>query len=974
MSTTPQTKSHHSQASPTSPTTPPAPKELEPLESWAYPFTPLDANATVNQQTYFNALSHAEDGFYPLGANGIWHGGIHFGAGTAGSLKQEDGVRAIADGEVIAYRLDTKYAELKYSDGKVAMYSTGFVLVHHKLALPPVPVSTTSSTSGGTPASSSGSANSGSSNTSGTSQSNTPPKSPPADEVLDFYSLYMHQLDWAGYQAAEKNSGADGNTAASIQRMPFWQGQKHFKVGKKAPDTQSQPSKFSFAAPASASLSDSSSDLLSPGAPTGLFGANLQSGSSFNLADPNNSQQSSDPLGNFSLPNPTAAQSGNQSAANTAPAVQGIHIRKHANGELLGLLPQGSEIVVADTVVKGWAQIIKIVKGTPVGAVIGDPPDPAAATGWVFISQLESLIEPNPLDTVVVLDPPYPVTAGTVVGYLGEYQRYRDARALPQSPKRPVLHLEVFAGPTLDAFIKKSQDRAKSLPKTMLVVSAGATLVSRAASDRSVDQGLKLKLTADDPKSGPWAKVQPMQASAPSGSHGTGHTHHHAAETPQGDPLWVERAVAGTVTAEVTHGWNSFPLQLSNAKAPAAAFQDVFSQVELDGLDDSAKAVDDNKVHWWLITVGTGKGDSVSGWVSEKGHPDTQWQNPWAWPGFQTIDNTSVSIVNAFKRSLFVSGELLDGEEESFKPDAVSVNSSELITKLEKAIDRNADGMVTAQELAAAQSTPWLAEALSHFIVRYETEWGGGMGKWDALSSLMKDRGFIWQSELQRIQKLQWWDQAKAAKGFPADTAVYHFHPIGLIGNFAGASSGKIAWGAKVSLEFKQKVIQICKDLQVNPDYLMSAMAFESGETFRANVKNPHSGATGLIQFMPDIAPIYGTTTTALAAMTNVEQLDYVKKYFSDSIGKLHTLADVYMRIFWPKAIGKPEDYVIAEKWLKDHDGNYKLDKQGNKILNSVYTQNSGFDTNHDDKFTKGEAATLVQQKYDKGMGSGYYG
>lgn len=85
--------------------------------------------------------------------------------------------------------------------------------------------------------------------------------------------------------------------------------------------------------------------------------------------------------------------------------------------------------------------------------------------------------------------------------------------------------------------------------------------------------------------------------------------------------------------------------------------------------------------------------------------------------------------------------ELLDGEEESFKPDAVSVNGSELIRKLEKAIDRNADGTVTARELAAAQSMPLAGGGVVPFIVRYETEWGGGMGKWEALSSLMKERG-----------------------------------------------------------------------------------------------------------------------------------------------------------------------------------------------------------------------------------------
>ncbi|MGN6084121.1 hypothetical protein [Trinickia sp.] len=52
---------------------------------------------------------------------------------------------------------------------------------------------------------------------------------------------------------------------------------------------------------------------------------------------------------------------------------------------------------------------------------------------------------------------------------------------------------------------------------------------------------------------------------------------------------------------------------------------------------------------------------------------------------------------------------------------------------------------------------------------------------------IVKERAPIWQSELERIQKLQWWNQQVAAvKDFPSSSATaWHFHPIGLIGNFA---------------------------------------------------------------------------------------------------------------------------------------------------------------------------------------------
>ena len=49
----------------------------------------------------------AERGYYPLGRNGYWHLGVHFDVGTAGTMDQAY-VRCLADGEVVAYRIDTQ--------------------------------------------------------------------------------------------------------------------------------------------------------------------------------------------------------------------------------------------------------------------------------------------------------------------------------------------------------------------------------------------------------------------------------------------------------------------------------------------------------------------------------------------------------------------------------------------------------------------------------------------------------------------------------------------------------------------------------------------------------------------------------------------------------------------------------------------------------------------------------------------------
>ncbi|UJB14153.1 hypothetical protein [Xanthomonas translucens] len=124
-------------------------KKLAQISKLVYPFQksaeagkagakPTDID---DPQVYFDALSNAQDGFYPIGANGQWHGGIHFDTQTGNTLAQEEGIRCIGDGEVVAYRIDSKYPNVDFSAGK-ATYSRGFVLVRHRLELPPAPKQT----------------------------------------------------------------------------------------------------------------------------------------------------------------------------------------------------------------------------------------------------------------------------------------------------------------------------------------------------------------------------------------------------------------------------------------------------------------------------------------------------------------------------------------------------------------------------------------------------------------------------------------------------------------------------------------------------------------------------------------------------------------------------------------------------------------------------------------------------------------
>lgn len=162
----------------------------------------------------------------------------------------------------------------------------------------------------------------------------------------------------------------------------------------------------------------------------------------------------------------------------------------------------------------------------------------------------------------------------------------------------------------------------------------------------------------------------------------------------------------------------------------------------------------------------------------------------------------------------------------------------------------------------------------------------------------------------------------------------------------------QLAWGRKVSQAFRDRLFEICQTLGVEPDYLMVCMAFESAETFSPSIKNAAgSGATGLIQFMPNTAKSLGTTTAALAAMTAEQQLEWVLAYFLPYKGRLKTLADVYMAILWPAAIGKADGWTLWDEASRP----------------TTYRQNAGLDLNKDGKITKAEAAAKVLAKLERG-------
>ena len=124
----------------------------------------------------------------------------------------------------------------------------------------------------------------------------------------------------------------------------------------------------------------------------------------------------------------------------------------------------------------------------------------------------------------------------------------------------------------------------------------------------------------------------------------------------------------------------------------------------------------------------------------------------------------------------------------------------------------------------------------------------------------------------------------------------------------------------------------------------MIVMNNESG--LDSTIKNPFGSATGLIQFTEATAKDLGTTTAALKLMSNVDQLDYVKKYFTKYgyYKKVQDVADAYLCVFYPAALYKDDNF---------------------KFPTWAVNANPIFDINKDGTLTKAEFKTYVNNKYN---------
>ena len=147
---------------------------------------------------------------------------------------------------------------------------------------------------------------------------------------------------------------------------------------------------------------------------------------------------------------------------------------------------------------------------------------------------------------------------------------------------------------------------------------------------------------------------------------------------------------------------------------------------------------------------------------------------------------------------------------------------------------------------------------------------------------------------------------------------------------------------------FTNKLNKIANELGVKSADLLTIMNFESRvDPTKYNTNG--SGAVGLIQFMPDTAAALGTSTTKLAKMSAVEQLDYVYLYYKQYIKPGASLGDLYLATFYPAALNKSDNFVIGRQGASG-------------VRGAIYSQNAAaLDINKDGVITVGDVRSAIK-------------
>ena len=430
---------------------------------------------------------------------------------------------------------------------------------------------------------------------------------------------------------------------------------------------------------------------------------------------------------------------------------------------------------------------------------------------------------------------------------------------------------------------------------------------------------------------------------------------------------------------------------------------------------ESTTPVTDESQQWWYKVTG-------SGWLPQSDLEEVG-QYDLLKLGFLPLEeNSGGDVMNSPYESWVPEafGAISQSAEQSasYQYGLVSQFYRDLMSEM----DSNRDGKVTAEEIrqALAVRDPLVKNVVNRLAVKHHSEWckGRSTGRWEEfykdLDPLEMKYCEKWQADLEWMSKVPPFDK---------DEAVWHFHPVVFLTSLKTEEDcAQLIWGeivnqrlgAEKACEFRKKVVRICADLWGEEkkiefaNSLMACMAVETSRLFSSSVvklmpkynsqgvallnskgkpireyrpltkqeinADPNlaaQNAVGLIQFTgPAVNQINRThglsvTKQKLALMDEIEQLDYVKLYFTSNtqlFNKIKSADDIYLYIFCPAGVGQNDDFVLYSR-QKDEDEKVNY-YQANSSLDSSEHNNKG---NNDGAIQRYELLSRLNNLRDEG-------
>ncbi|WP_162068637.1 hypothetical protein [Burkholderia sp. THE68] len=429
---------------------------------------------------------------------------------------------------------------------------------------------------------------------------------------------------------------------------------------------------------------------------------------------------------------------------------QGLRVRSgprggHRGAHPLGILPQGACVSIGEQQ-KGWGKITDVHGAQLYAPKVGEVPPTSVVGGWIFLGNehggpvVQGFMPDDAFDRVTVTlsssssgsdanAQGIPVKAGDLIGHLG---RFDSLSASPRSATRMV-HIEVFCDESIKSFIEQGRSWVASHGAhpddwKPLGLSSEPTLLR-------IAEGTKLYRNAE------------------------------------------QEGAAPPVTG-VAQRWSLAEL----ARDP--------NRKHLEATADRSG----RKSNWWRVGSADQRGQAIDGWVREENFAGGTVTRELAqkWVDFACLDGAHDPAHTIFATTR----SWVDFASDANVPGAKSrAKLSPMMQSVHRTLFPQGDGAHAVDDLCLSYAGesghyPWLMQAASRLIVKHESEWSNPQ-KWRQLYTEM-EKGATnpqYEEEQKRIEKLVWWDEVKAkVPGFPGSD-VFHIHPIGLVGNFARASS-----------------------------------------------------------------------------------------------------------------------------------------------------------------------------------------